>query len=255
MIKYSIIIAVFNGEKTIDNAIDSILTQTYGDYELIVINDASTDATALKLHKYIGLPNVTVLTNKINMERSASRNKGISVAKGEFITFLDADDIYINNRLELLEELTQDCDFLYHPYYLESLGSKRIYNTKSVILEELLARNTIGLQSVVIRRLFLLDHDLKFDVNLNSSEDYDLWLRCIHGGISVFCPTPLSVVTKDKSKELKDYSLRTSTHAYVKLRFIIQNGLELKMKYFIFDLARLLFRKVIISYRFRSLKS
>jgi len=101
-VDFSVIIAVYNGEKTLARAIDSVLEQTYPAREVIIVDDGSTDRTAEIASAY-GPP--VSLVRQPNLGVSAARNKGVESAKSEWITFLDADDYYYPERLELAAEL------------------------------------------------------------------------------------------------------------------------------------------------------
>ena len=94
----SIIIPVYNAEKTIESTINSVLNQTFIDFELIVINDGSTDSTLEIVHK-ITDPRLKVFSYA-NANQAASRNRGIAKATGEYIAFLDADDLWTPDKLE-----------------------------------------------------------------------------------------------------------------------------------------------------------
>lgn len=93
----SCIVPVFNGERYLGEALDSIMAQSYRPIEIIVIDDGSTDSTANIIGEYGD--RVTCI-KQANQGPSAARNRGIEAAKGEFIAFLDADDIWANNKLE-----------------------------------------------------------------------------------------------------------------------------------------------------------
>lgn len=90
---------VFNTEKYVKEAIESVFSQTYKNIELICINDGSTDSSLSILESFGD--KIMLIINDTNCGTSISRNKGISIAKGEFIAFLDADDIWVNNKLEV----------------------------------------------------------------------------------------------------------------------------------------------------------
>lgn len=100
----SIIVPVFNAEKYITRCIDSILSQTFNDYELILINDGSTDGTYDILEKYRNNSKCIVLHQK-NRGVSVARNVGIEIATGRFISFVDADDYLSNNYFDVLVPL------------------------------------------------------------------------------------------------------------------------------------------------------
>lgn len=98
----SVIIPVYNAERYIKQCIDSILGQDYSDYEIIVVNDGSTDSTTVVLADYLKkVPNLVVV-NKKNEGVSVARNVGLSMSKAEYVVFVDADDILMPNALATL---------------------------------------------------------------------------------------------------------------------------------------------------------
>lgn len=105
-ILFSIIVPVYNTSNYIDKCIKSILEQTYKNYEILIINDGSTDNSEEKLNKYKDNKKITIINQK-NKGLSSARNHGIQKSKGEYILFLDSDD-YIEK--ELLEKLLEKID-------------------------------------------------------------------------------------------------------------------------------------------------
>lgn len=102
-IRFSIIIPTYNSEKEIERAISSIKNQTFNNYEIIVIDDCSTDNTYKNLLKVQG---IKLIKNEVSLKAGGSRNKGIDVAKGEYIIFLDADDYLAeNDTLEKIDKI------------------------------------------------------------------------------------------------------------------------------------------------------
>lgn len=99
-IKVSVILPVYNGEKYIKKCMESLIGQTLKEIEIICVDDGSTDGTLEALKKYENLDNVTVITQK-NAGAGAARNKGMSYAKGKYLSFLDADDIFEKDMLEI----------------------------------------------------------------------------------------------------------------------------------------------------------
>lgn len=103
--RFSVIISAYNIENYIKRAIDSVLEQTFTDYELIVVNDASKDSTLEKIKEYDD-PRITIIENKNNVGLGAVRNKGIAIAQGEYIVHLDGDDsLYEPTTLEKINQL------------------------------------------------------------------------------------------------------------------------------------------------------
>jgi len=107
--KFSVVIPCYNASSTIARTLDSVKQQTFTNFEVIVIDDASNDlATLLEvLEQYRTELNLSVLTNDANMNGAYSRNRGIREAKGEYIAFLDADDSWVPTRLEQAMEAIQ----------------------------------------------------------------------------------------------------------------------------------------------------
>ena len=97
--KVSVVMSVFNAEKYLAEAVDSILGQTSTDFELILIDDKSTDGSGKILTQYAQAdPRVVILENRENMGLTKSLNRGLAVAKGEYIARMDADDISVPDR-------------------------------------------------------------------------------------------------------------------------------------------------------------
>ena len=99
-IKVSVILPVYNGEKYIKKCMKSLIDQTLKEIEIICVDDGSVDGTLEALKEYENLDNVTVITQE-NAGAGAARNKGMSYAKGEYLSFLDADDIFEKDMLEV----------------------------------------------------------------------------------------------------------------------------------------------------------
>lgn len=98
--KISVIVAIYNAEKYLNQCIDSILNQTLRDIEIICVNDGSTDTSLKIIEEYAEKDKRIVVVNQKNQGAGAARNNGMRHAKGEFLSFLDADDFFENNMLE-----------------------------------------------------------------------------------------------------------------------------------------------------------
>lgn len=118
--KISVIIPAYNSKKTIERCLNSILSQSYTNFEILVINDGSTDTTSKVLEKYQNVKNIKIF-NQSNQGVSRSRNLGISNAEGDYIAFVDADDYVEKEYLQdLLNGMKEDVD-------LSIVGLKHIY--------------------------------------------------------------------------------------------------------------------------------
>lgn len=103
---FSVIIPVFNGEKFIEKAIASVFAQTVSDWELVIVNDGSTDNTLSVLEKYKDNEKIKIIS-KENEGVSVARNTGVKNSKGDYIAFLDADDVWHENHLEVVKALIE----------------------------------------------------------------------------------------------------------------------------------------------------
>src|SRR5690606_36436728 len=116
----TIIIPCYNAEKYIAETIESVINQTYKNWELIVVNDGSTDNSPDIIKEFVANDNRIAFIDKPNSGVSDSRNKGLEKAKGEYIAFLDADDVWIENNLEVkVNNLYNynDCDYVFSSMY------------------------------------------------------------------------------------------------------------------------------------------
>ena len=110
MVKISVIIPVYNDEKFLGECLDSVSNQTLDDIEIICINDGSTDSSLEILNEYSTDKRITIIT-QTNQGSAIARNKGLDIAQGEYIGFLDADDIYINRQsLEIMFDAAKKHD-------------------------------------------------------------------------------------------------------------------------------------------------
>lgn len=186
--KVSVIIPAYNAEKYLAEAIKSVLTQSYREVECIVVDDGSTDRTAEIAN---GFGQQIRYTHQRNAERSTARNTGLALATGEFISFLDADDILAREKLSeqvAFLDIHGDCDVVYSRahYFREDNGVRRYLSVKRVtpegdILPALVYGNFITIQAPLIRRK-AIDQAGGFDPSLSRYEDWEFLLRLAISG-------------------------------------------------------------------------
>lgn len=184
----SVIIPAYNVEGFVGEAIESALDQTYGDVEVVVINDGSNDATADRIRPFM---EHIVYLEQDNQGLSAARNTGIRNSTGEIIGLLDADDLWAPERVarcvNLLREqsdvgfVTTDAFLIYERTVSTDrfFGSKKPFPTKE-FPQEIVRRNFMFV--AVFARRSLYDQVGLFDESLRAVEDYDMWLRFISEG-------------------------------------------------------------------------
>lgn len=184
----SIYMPTKNRVSILKRAVNSVLDQTYTNWELIVIDDASTDGTAEYLSKLTKEnTKIQYYSNKVSYGACVARNKAISMSNGSLITGLDDDDEFLNNRLELLlSNYSDEYSFVSTGWTLKPYGINAIKDwlrqriiCKSGLIssEDLLSLNHIGNQVLVKKeRLVALGG---FDEKLEAWQDYDMWLRLV----------------------------------------------------------------------------
>lgn len=213
--KFSVIIPVFNKATTIAESIDSVLAQTEKDYELIVVNDGSTDNIADVLANY---ESITVV-NQENGGVSRARNAGIEVANGEYICFLDADDLWLPNHLEQMSILIQKFPDagMYVTSHIETTEDGKVSHSgvhlrgfDNCFLSENLfallnrkAYNLIHTNSMCIPKNVLVCDNIWFEPGEKIGEDTDVWYRVALGYPVALSKSETTVYRKENSTATK----------------------------------------------------
>jgi len=192
----SVIIPTFNNETTIGETINSVLNQTWKNLELIVVNDGSQDST-LDIINSIADSRIKVFSYP-NAGVAASRNRGISQAKGEFISFLDADDLWTIDKLETQLKALQEnpqaavayswTDHIDRNNQFLRGGSRHLLNGD--VYAELLKSNFVASGSNILVRAQALKEVGDFNKSLTPAEDWDMYLRLASRYHFVAVPSP-----------------------------------------------------------------
>ena len=181
----TVLMAVYNGERWLDESISSVLNQSFRNFEFIVVNDGSTDSSSHILEKYRSKDNRVRVINKNNTGLASSLNKGLIEAKGEWIARLDADDICEKNRLQLQYEFAcfhSDAVLIGSGFYQIDENSDviytRLYPTQHQALLNRLRKNKAFFphSSAFFNTKTVLSLS-GYRPRITRSEDYDLWLR------------------------------------------------------------------------------
>ena len=187
----SIVIPVYNVEQYIEKCLQSIINQNYRDFEVILVNDGTKDQSIEIAKNCLDCSDINWrVVNKENGGLASARNAGLKESVGEYVTFIDSDDVITNDFLEvLIGLLKEDCDFSFCDFRF--VKSQEIQNdpndkhyklTRDELLQSFLKRS-IGfvVPSMLFRRGFLIENGLLFDENIRFSEDQlFIWNVIIH---------------------------------------------------------------------------
>lgn len=202
--KITIIIPVYNSEKSINKCIDSLLSQTIKDINIIIVNDGSTDKTLTKLSKYKYNKNIKILFQK-HCGTSKARNYALNYVTTQYVTFVDADDYvdkcyiqhlvsgFTNNSIDLVATGAN----IVNPQgqILFSINPRSKVITSNIMISEILKEN--GIQGYLWNKIFkfsiIKDYNLKFDENISMAEDL------------MFCVNYLLISKNVKILAYKDY--------------------------------------------------
>jgi glycosyltransferase involved in cell wall biosynthesis len=242
--KISVVMPTHNAERFLASAIESVLTQDYSDFEFIVVDDASTDATPMILQHYTNLDSrLRVLRNERNRGAPYSRNRGIMVCSGEYVATFDSDDLCMPDRLSTQVRRMQEHDevgvigssiFLIDEIN-RVIGFRRYPTDDQLLRRNMFKFSPFAAPSTMIRKTTLLNAGL-YDEELGGVEDIDLWFRI--GRIAKFanCREVLlkyrlhaasttfrgirrmnALTFKIRMRAMRDYGYPTSTSTIIQL--------------------------------------
>lgn len=178
----SVIMNCFNGERYLEDALNSLLLQKYNKWELIFFDNHSND-NSKKIFLKIKDKRFKYYKSKKKINLYQARNEAINYAKGKYITFLDVDDIWLNNKLQEQVKLIKEkkAKFIFTNYYLLLNNKKKIFSKKKLpegfITQNLIDKYYVGILTVLFEKKLLQYYKLKFDSNYNIIGDFDLFLK------------------------------------------------------------------------------
>lgn len=246
----SIIMAAYNSEKTIIQAIDSVLDQTYRCFELIVIDDCSNDST---VNLVAGMAKrdsrIRLILNKKNCGVSYTRKRGLEEAKGKWIAILDSDDAWMPEKLEKQVELQKEtnADLLYTgSAFMDSKGQKINWCLNvptEVSYHQLLKQNILSNSSALVRKELYEEY---YVIGDQMHEDFAIWLGIMKEGRKAYgVDEPLLIyrITKcsKSGNKIKAAKMNWNTYRYVglsvaqslycELWYIVKNVLKYRNLY------------------------
>jgi glycosyltransferase involved in cell wall biosynthesis len=202
---FSIIIPTYNRGHLISIAIESVLNQTFQDFELIVIDDGSIDNTEQIVSE--NYKDRLFYKKIINSERGAARNRGIEISKGRYITFLDSDDFLLPNYLEHAKEMLIGYNYpsFYHQGYKVCKPNGKIVrnidflDTPKLDITILAKGNPLSCMGIFIEYNVFKYFKFNEDRNLSGSEDWEFWLR-LAANYGVYTSNLVTAVLVDHTK-------------------------------------------------------
>lgn len=176
----TVYIPTYNRLELLKRAVKSVVEQDYTNIELIIVDDGSNDGTIEYLESLeISDRRVRFIVNEVNSGACVSRNKAILAAKGDFVTGLDDDDEFLNNRVsKLLASYSDQYSLVYaDDILIKDKNIKKISKPKFASIEQLKFGNCIGNQ-ILTKRERVIEAGL-FDEDLSAAQDYDMWFRIV----------------------------------------------------------------------------
>lgn len=195
----SVIIPTYNRADVLGRAIDSVLNQTYEDYEIIIVDDCSDDNTKEVVRKFDD-GRIKFIRHENNKGGAAARNTGIAAARGKYIAFLDSDDEWVPNKLQAQIGLLRDtgnltsCIYTGYKVVREdgTIESGPTPKKKGDIYEDELYRDWVSPTSTVMVESRVFEKSGLFDPELPAKQDYDMWLRISQNFKFDFIEKPLA---------------------------------------------------------------
>lgn len=247
---FSIIIPVYNVEKYLCDCLDSVLNQSFTNWEAICVNDGSTDGSVAILDEYASKDSRIIVISQANRGLSATRNVGMKAAKGDYLLFLDSDDWLEANALEILSKYLKDEDMICfsgkrfieetgHFEEADHLQSEVFSSGWEYYSRHALCHRSFAFVCVVLRcyrRSFLFNHSLKFKTGIYHEDNLFTPLICYYAGRTAVIPNVLydyrirqsSIMTSRSLKHWKDIiGIANELSEF----FIPKDGIEKKTVY------------------------
>lgn len=215
----SIVMPAFNAEKTILESINSVINQTYSDWELIICDDGSTDKT-LDIISKLQDNRITLIHNVNQQGAAGARNSCISIAKGSYIAFLDSDDVWSKEKLsqQLNHMILNDVDFSYGGYYIFSDVIDNVQGkfepSHNLTIDRILKSCDIGCLTVMIKRSSYIDFKFPYSVK----EDYTAWISCFNKKLKIMKYPGLYAYYRISQKNLSSNKIKETMRQFHVIR-------------------------------------
>ena len=234
----SVIMPAFNAESYLVEAVESVLAQSYVHWELWIIDDGSTDRT-LELARSFDDPRVQVHPQP-HQGISAARNHGLSLAQGEWIAFLDADDIWLGQKLEKQLALASGQEVLVYSDYLTLQGTTTThidpfrlcpdFSREGSLFRQLIQHDFIGTLTVLLPKKAVQQVGF-FDEQLNAPGDWDYWIRLSEQFSWVYLCEPVAIYRNHPAGISKDYASLDNDLLVVCERYLLKQGTQSEIRF------------------------
>ncbi|MDF3033466.1 MAG: hypothetical protein K0R76_420 [Alphaproteobacteria bacterium] len=224
-VKISVVLPVYNGERYLKNSIESILNQKYKDFELIIIDDCSSDKSSIIAQNYAqSNANVSYYRNDINLKLPESLNRGFSQATGDYWTWTSCDNFYLPHAFEVLVnklEENKQVGMVYSSMQLIDEQSQEIGDVEAGPPQDLILRNVVG--ACFLYRGAIAKKIGSYNKDMFLCEDYEYWLRIAQVSQIV----PINVC-------LYRYRSHSKSLSYNHEKEIIEKGINVQKFYYPF---------------------
>lgn len=181
--RISVVMPAYNSENYIGEAIESILNQTYSDFEFIILNDGSTDNTAKIVKEYAKKDKrIKFIDNKKNQGLVSVLNQGLDLARGEYIARMDSDDISLPTRfakqIKYMEK-HPECGVLGTWFQLFGKNTTIVHHPEHIKILNILHDQHVGHPTVMLRKSVVDKYGFRYDQNYKHAEDFELWSRMV----------------------------------------------------------------------------
>lgn len=198
--RLSINLCCYNSEKYLKETLDSIINQTYKDWELVVINDGSTDSTEKIILDYKEKGHRIVYYFQENKGLGFSRNQALNLSQGDYIAFIDHDDMWLpektRKQIDIMEH-NPDIDLVYSNLFMMKNGRKSVCFKKKqpdgYVFDRFLYHYPIAIPTVMVRKKVLYSLCDLFDEKLNLSEEFELFMRILYKSKAAYINEPLAI--------------------------------------------------------------
>jgi glycosyltransferase involved in cell wall biosynthesis len=198
--KVSINLCCYNSEQFLGETLKSIEDQTFRDWELVVINDGSSDSTESMVMEFKSRGFPVVYTYQDNKGLGYSRNRALEFSQGEYIAFIDHDDVWLPDKLEKQVEIFErrnDVDFIYTNYFVLKEGQRRLAfkgaKPDGDVFERFLKQYPVSVLTAAVRMRAIRGFGEYFDTKLRLCEEYDLFMRLLFQSKAFYIGEPMAV--------------------------------------------------------------